>query len=132
MIIKYGTLLQIAPEFHPRLLERGLQVAESQAADSFHCKTTDCHGWCTYDEEVNFFPCPVCNERNCLTCQAIHNNQNCKEYQDDLKRKAEIDVEARKTQEEVDVIRYSNLLAIVSLYPLSLLRLYLQLISNFS
>ncbi|XP_067940362.1 ranBP-type and C3HC4-type zinc finger-containing protein 1-like [Watersipora subatra] len=93
---------EIAPEFLPKLLEKSLQVAESQAADSFHCKTLNCPGWCTYDEDVNFFKCPVCQARNCLTCQAIHDNQNCKEYQDDLKRKAEIDDEAKKTQEELE------------------------------
>lgn len=96
-------ICQIAPEFYPKLLEKGLQVAESQAADSYHCKTLNCPGWCTYDEDVNFFECPVCRAKNCLTCQAIHENQNCKEYQDDLKRKAEIDVEARQTQEELKV-----------------------------
>lgn len=98
--------LQIAPDFFPKLLEKGLQVAESQAADSFHCKTLNCPGWCTYDDDVNFFLCEVCKQRNCLTCQAIHTGQNCKEYQDDLKRKAEIDVEARKTQEELEVSIY--------------------------
>ncbi|KAF6023727.1 RBCK1 [Bugula neritina] len=101
-VMQEREIREIAPEFYPKLLERGLQVAESQAADSYHCKTLNCRGWCTYDDHVNFFQCPVCNVRNCLTCQAIHENQNCKEYQDDLKRKAANDVDARKTQDEIE------------------------------
>ena len=45
----------------------------------------------------------MCDQPNCLTCKAIHANMNCKEYQDDLKRRAENDVAARKTQKFLEV-----------------------------
>ena len=72
-------------------------------ADSFHCVTTDCPGWCVYEDDVNHFPCPICNKTNCLTCKAIHEGMNCKEYQDDLARKAANDEAARATKEFLEV-----------------------------
>ena len=86
-----------------KYLQRSLATAESQAANSFHCQTPNCHGWCIYDDEVNDFDCPVCQKRNCLTCKAIHFPTNCKEYQDDLKRNSANDEAARKTQEYLEV-----------------------------
>ena len=96
-------ILQIAGDFYPKLLEKSLQVAESQAANSFHCKTLNCVGWCIYEDDVNFFQCVTCGVKNCLTCQAIHENQNCKEYQEEVKLKAANDADARRTQEEIEV-----------------------------
>ena len=52
---------------------------------------------------MNTFHCPVCQQPNCLTCKAIHANMNCKEYQDDLKRRAQNDEAAKKTQEYLEV-----------------------------
>ena len=95
--------MQIAGDFYPKLLEKSLQVAESQAANSFHCKTLNCVGWCIYEDDVNFFKCATCGVKNCLTCQAIHENQNCKEYQEEVKLKAANDADARRTQEEIEV-----------------------------
>ena len=86
-----------------KYLQRSLATAESQAANSFHCQTPNCQGWCIYDDEVNDFDCPVCQKRNCLTCKAIHFPVNCKEYQDDLKRNAANDEAARKTKEYLEV-----------------------------
>ncbi|CAB4025024.1 ranBP-type and C3HC4-type zinc finger-containing 1-like [Paramuricea clavata] len=85
-----------------KYLQRSLATAESQEANSFHCQTPNCHGWCIYDDEVNDFDCPVCQQRNCLTCKAIHFPVNCKEYQDDLKRNAANDEAAKKTQEYLE------------------------------
>ena len=56
-----------------------------------------------YEDNVNTFYCPVCEQPNCLTCKAIHANMNCKEYQDDLKRRAQNDEAARKTQQFLEV-----------------------------
>lgn len=86
-----------------KYLQRSLATAECQEANSFHCQTPNCHGWCIYDDEVNDFDCPVCQQRNCLTCKAIHFPVNCKEYQDDLKRNAANDEAAKKTQEYLEV-----------------------------
>ncbi|KAL8564632.1 hypothetical protein ACOMHN_032188 [Nucella lapillus] len=83
---------------YERYLRRSLDLAESQAANSYHCKTPDCRGWCIYEDMVNFFRCPVCRHENCLTCRAIHENQNCKQYQEDLRVRASNDKAAQKTQ----------------------------------
>ncbi|XP_068693963.1 ranBP-type and C3HC4-type zinc finger-containing protein 1-like [Montipora foliosa] len=89
----------LSEEDFNKFLNRSLATAENQAANSFHCKTPNCQGWCLYEDNVNTFHCPVCNQPNCLTCKAIHVNMNCKEYQDDLKRRAHNDQAARKTKE---------------------------------
>ena len=86
-----------------KFLNRSLATAESQAANSFHCKTPNCKGWCVYEDNVNTFYCPVCNQPNCLTCKAIHADMNCKEYQDDLKRRAQNDEAAKQTQQFLEV-----------------------------
>ena len=107
------------------LYKRGLRQAESAAANSYHCKTTDCEGFCFYEDEVNHFHCPLCKkvsqnsspppplfilfvycvrlQVNCLTCKAIHEGVNCQEYQDDLKRRAANDEAAKATQEMLQV-----------------------------
>ena len=82
---------------------RGLRQAENADAHSFHCKTPDCEGFCFYEDEVNHFQCPVCTKRNCITCRAIHEGMDCKEYQDDLKRRAENDEAAQETQRMLEV-----------------------------
>ncbi|XP_064599255.1 ranBP-type and C3HC4-type zinc finger-containing protein 1-like isoform X2 [Liolophura sinensis] len=87
----------VEPTVFERFLQRGLQTAESQAVNSYHCKTTDCTGWCIYEDLVNFFDCPVCGKQNCLTCKAIHEGMNCKQYQTDLRIRAENDVAAQQT-----------------------------------
>uniref|UniRef100_K1Q9B6 RanBP-type and C3HC4-type zinc finger-containing protein 1 n=1 Tax=Magallana gigas TaxID=29159 RepID=K1Q9B6_MAGGI len=78
-------------------LQRSLVTAESQERNSFHCKTNDCPGWCIYEDLVNFFSCPVCKKENCLTCKAIHEGMNCKEYQEDLRIRSSNDKAAKQT-----------------------------------
>ena len=82
---------------------RGLREAESASPNSFHCKTADCGGFCFYEDAVNEFQCPVCAKRNCLLCKAIHEGMDCKEYQDDLKRRAADDEAAQATQNMLEV-----------------------------
>lgn len=93
----------LSPQDFDKFLNRSLTTAESQAANSFHCKTPNCQGWCVYEDNVNTFYCPVCKQPNCLTCKAIHADMNCKEYQDDLKRRAQNDEAARQTQQFLEV-----------------------------
>ena len=93
----------LSPQDFDKFLNRSLATAESQAANSFHCKTPNCQGWCVYEDNVNTFYCPVCKQPNCLTCKAIHADMNCKEYQDDLKRRAQNDEAARQTQQFLEV-----------------------------
>ena len=98
------TIVQLvtAAEFQ-KYLGRGLSTAEAQSANTFHCKTPDCPSFCFFDDENNFFQCPMCNKQNCLTCKAIHEGMNCKQYQDDIRRRAANDDAARKTQEALEV-----------------------------
>ncbi|XP_077502129.1 uncharacterized protein LOC144113086 isoform X1 [Amblyomma americanum] len=78
------------------LQERGLREAENTSKEpSFHCKTPDCKGWCLHGREVEVFYCPICQQRNCLRCEAIHKDMRCADYQADLKRRAENDAAAR-------------------------------------
>lgn len=113
-----------------RFLELRLCIAESRADHSFHCQTPNCRGWCIYEDDVNEFPCELCGESNCILCrvgflacinklaqtqvlapnvkevvclQAIHNGMNCKEYQDDLRIRAENDVAALQTSKMLEV-----------------------------
>ncbi|KAJ6655867.1 hypothetical protein lerEdw1_004637 [Lerista edwardsae] len=86
---------------YQHFLDLGVSIAESRSRSSYHCKTTDCRGWCFFEDDVNEFPCPVCDKVNCLLCQscpqAIHENMNCKEYQDDLRIRAQNDKAAQQT-----------------------------------
>ncbi|KAG8178906.1 hypothetical protein JTE90_017603 [Oedothorax gibbosus] len=89
----------VTPEVYERHLARSMALAESQAQDSFHCKTPDCPGWCLYEDNANTFHCPVCKRTNCLTCAAVHEGKNCRQYQDSLAFESDTSDEARKTRE---------------------------------
>jgi len=53
--------------------------------------------------QVNVFECPVCGHANCLTCKAQHEGSTCRDYQDSLRRRAAVDVAAKKTQKKIEV-----------------------------
>ncbi|KAF8786515.1 RanBP-type and C3HC4-type zinc like protein [Argiope bruennichi] len=89
----------VNPDVYERHLQRSMALAESQAQDSFHCKTPDCPGWCLFEDNVNTFLCPVCHRTNCLTCAAIHEGRNCRQYQDQLALNSDTSEEAKKTKE---------------------------------
>ena len=93
----------VTPEQLQELYKRGLRQAESAAANSYHCRTANCEGFCFYEDEVNEFNCPICHKVNCLLCKAIHEGMDCQEYQDDLKRRAANDEAAKATQEMLNV-----------------------------
>uniref|UniRef100_A0A8C8R5S0 RanBP-type and C3HC4-type zinc finger-containing protein 1 n=1 Tax=Pelusios castaneus TaxID=367368 RepID=A0A8C8R5S0_9SAUR len=84
---------------YQHFLDRGVSIAENRSQSSYHCKTTDCRGWCIFEDDVNEFACPVCLKVNCLVCKAIHENMNCREYQDDLRLRAQNDHAALQTTE---------------------------------
>lgn len=90
-------------ELYERYLQRSMAAAESKAEKSFHCKSPDCPGWCEYEDNVNIFNCPVCGHENCVTCQAIHEDSNCRQYQDQLDLEASQNEDAKKTKELFDV-----------------------------
>ncbi|XP_072007147.1 ranBP-type and C3HC4-type zinc finger-containing protein 1-like isoform X2 [Engystomops pustulosus] len=87
----------VSGDEYSRFLERSLVVAESRTQNSYHCRTADCKGWCIYEDNVNEFICPICQAQNCLTCKAIHDGMNCREYQDDLRIRAQKDLDAEQT-----------------------------------
>ncbi|XP_069813046.1 sharpin isoform X2 [Dendropsophus ebraccatus] len=89
----------VSVDEYSRLLERSLVVAESRSQNSYHCRTADCRGWCIYEDSVNEFVCPICEAQNCLICKAIHDGMNCKEYQDDLRIRAQNDAAAKQTSD---------------------------------
>ncbi|TNM88688.1 ranBP-type and C3HC4-type zinc finger-containing protein 1 [Takifugu flavidus] len=89
----------LSEEEHVRFLELRLSIAESRSDHSFHCQTPNCRGWCIYEDEVNQFPCGLCGETNCILCRAIHDGMNCKDYQDDLRIRAENDAAALQTKQ---------------------------------
>ncbi|KAG4075301.1 hypothetical protein HA402_003092 [Bradysia odoriphaga] len=61
------------------------RIAECQSENSYHCKLTNCEGWCIVEDVVDTFICPRCSSNNCLACKAIHPGKNCKQYQDELR-----------------------------------------------
>ncbi|XP_072308693.1 ranBP-type and C3HC4-type zinc finger-containing protein 1 [Eucyclogobius newberryi] len=87
-----------------RFLELRLSIAESRSEHSFHCQTANCPGWCIHEDEVNEFHCDICDETNCILCRAIHKDMNCKDYQEDLRIRAENDQAAQKTKQMVDAM----------------------------
>ncbi|XP_038160140.1 ranBP-type and C3HC4-type zinc finger-containing protein 1 [Cyprinodon tularosa] len=92
----------LTEEEHQRFLELRLNIAESRSEHSFHCQTPNCRGWCIYEDDVNEFQCDLCNETNCLLCRAIHKDMNCKDYQDDLRVRAENDQAAQQTKQMLE------------------------------
>uniref|UniRef100_A0A667YLD8 RanBP-type and C3HC4-type zinc finger-containing protein 1 n=1 Tax=Myripristis murdjan TaxID=586833 RepID=A0A667YLD8_9TELE len=92
----------LTEEEHQKFLELRLSIAESRSEHSFHCQTPNCAGWCIYEDEVNEFHCELCNETNCILCKAIHKDMNCKEYQDDLRIRAENDLAAKQTKQMLE------------------------------
>uniref|UniRef100_A0A3P8WYT8 RanBP-type and C3HC4-type zinc finger-containing protein 1 n=1 Tax=Cynoglossus semilaevis TaxID=244447 RepID=A0A3P8WYT8_CYNSE len=94
----------LTPEELQRFLDLRLGIAESRAEHSFHCQTPNCRGWCVYEDEVNEFLCQICNETNCILCRAIHNGMNCKDYQDDLRIRAQNDQAAQQTKQMLEAL----------------------------
>ncbi|XP_066526883.1 ranBP-type and C3HC4-type zinc finger-containing protein 1 [Hoplias malabaricus] len=94
----------LSPEEYQKFLEKRLSIAESRSENSYHCQTPDCPGWCIYEDDVNEFNCNICNQTNCILCKAIHKGMNCKEYQDDLRVRAENDVAARKSKDMLEML----------------------------
>ncbi|XP_043233405.1 ranBP-type and C3HC4-type zinc finger-containing protein 1-like [Amphibalanus amphitrite] len=88
----------VSDEDYERHLARSLRQAEGNTANSFHCRTASCAGWCEFEDTVNTFCCPVCTRVNCITCRAIHEGIDCRDYQERLAADARHNEEARQTQ----------------------------------
>ena len=94
----------VTDDVYEKHLQLSSREAESRDAHSYHCGTPDCLGWCTYDDDVNSFFCYVCHHTNCLTCRAIHENQNCLEYQRELRAKKYKDPAAMLANSTLEVL----------------------------
>eukprot|EP00456_Euglypha_rotunda_P011592 TRINITY_DN13070_c0_g1_i7.p1 TRINITY_DN13070_c0_g1~~TRINITY_DN13070_c0_g1_i7.p1 ORF type:complete len:248 (-),score=11.39 TRINITY_DN13070_c0_g1_i7:40-783(-) len=92
----------VGDEMYDKLEGRMIGNFEAESKNAFHCKTNDCKGWCEFEETALTFNCPLCKKSNCIPCKALHPKQNCKQYQDDLKRRSTQDEDAKKTQEALD------------------------------
>ncbi|TNN78717.1 RanBP-type and C3HC4-type zinc finger-containing protein 1 [Liparis tanakae] len=92
----------LTDEERQRFQDLRLSIAESRSEHSFHCQTPNCRGWCIYEDEVNHFHCALCNQTNCILCRAIHNDMNCKDYQDDLRARAINDQAAQQTEQMLE------------------------------
>ena len=56
-----------------QLYKRALREAESAAGNSYHCKSTNCEGFCFYEDEVNEFHCPICTKVSIgVSCDSVH------------------------------------------------------------
>jgi RanBP-type and C3HC4-type zinc finger-containing protein 1 len=92
-----------------------VQTAEAEAGPkAFHCLRPNCDGWWIVDDRVlaanwtqnraNRIRCPVCKAGNCIQCRVIHEGMNCREYQDDIRRRSTNERDARTTQEGLDAM----------------------------
>lgn len=92
----------VSPDMYEKYQQRSLKAAECSNPNSFHCKTTNCNGWCVCEDDANEFLCPVCKMINCITCRAIHEEVTCLQYQEQLKHDAQFNEEARQTQQALE------------------------------
>ncbi|KAG5675163.1 hypothetical protein PVAND_005089 [Polypedilum vanderplanki] len=76
----------VSKDDYEKHLSRSVRLAENKIENAFHCKTPNCKGWCIFEDNTNSFKCPVCTILNCITCGAIHDGLNCKQYQDHLSK----------------------------------------------
>ncbi|XP_062547961.1 uncharacterized protein LOC134213224 [Armigeres subalbatus] len=88
----------VTKDMYEAHLAKSISQAESTLDNTFHCKTPNCRGWCIYEDNVNQFKCPVCTIVNCLTCRAIHDGLDCKQYQDRMNSDCDTNIEARRTK----------------------------------
>ncbi|XP_073988059.1 uncharacterized protein isoform X2 [Rhodnius prolixus] len=89
----------VTAEVYEQHLAKSIALAETKIGNAFHCKTPDCKGWCIYEDNVNTFRCPVCTHNNCLTCQAVHEGLDCKQFQEQLNNDSDTNAESRRTKE---------------------------------
>lgn len=94
----------VTEQIYEKHLMKSIREAEHKIENAFHCKTPNCRGWCIYEDKVNMFRCPVCSLTNCLTCQAIHDGLNCKQYQDQMKNECDTNQDARRTKEMLEAM----------------------------
>uniref|UniRef100_A0A8C7K1S8 HOIL-1/Sharpin LUBAC thetering domain-containing protein n=1 Tax=Oncorhynchus kisutch TaxID=8019 RepID=A0A8C7K1S8_ONCKI len=80
----------LSREENRKFLELRLSITETWSENSYQCKTPDCAGWGIFEDEVNEFMCELCREQ-----LSPLQGMNCKEFQDDLRIRAEKDMAER-------------------------------------
>lgn len=96
----------VSKEEYEKLQLKSLKEGEAKIANTFHCKTPDCIGFCVHEDNLYWFECPVCEKTNCLRCNVIHMGQTCDEYKEDLKIKAKNEQTLEKDKEAIEVNKY--------------------------
>jgi len=91
----------VSPVVFEKHQKKSVKEAEANIKNAYHCKTPDCAGWTVIDDNVNIFKCPLCKRTNCITCQAIHDGMDCKQYQQYMLVDAQ-DENSKKTKEWMD------------------------------
>jgi len=91
----------VTPAVFEKHQKKSVKEAEANIQNAFHCKTPDCAGWTVVEDDVNIFKCPLCKRTNCITCQAIHDGMDCKQYQQSMLVDSQ-DENSKKTKEWMD------------------------------
>lgn len=86
------------------LKKKCLAQIEAQLGKTFHCKNSDCIGFCPLEENMKTFSCPICEKINCIECDAIHYNITCDMYKEELKKQAIKAEKERKEKEDIDLL----------------------------
>jgi len=88
----------VTPAVLEKHQKKSVKEAEANIKNAFHCKTPDCAGWTVIEDNINIFKCPLCKRTNCITCQAVHDGMDCKQYQQYTLNDAQ-DENSKKTRE---------------------------------
>merc|ERR1719193_1649196 len=91
----------VSPAVYEKHQKKSVKEAEANMKGAFHCKTPDCQGWTVIEDNINVFKCPLCKRTNCITCQAVHDGMDCKQYQQYTLNHAD-DENSKKTKEWID------------------------------
>jgi RanBP-type and C3HC4-type zinc finger-containing protein 1 len=68
----------LTAEAHEKHLTKSVKLAECGTANSFHCKTMNCAGWCELEGDgphQGTFQCGICKKKNCISCGVSFNCQ---------------------------------------------------------
>lgn len=94
----------VTPETFELHLSKGLQRAETNLENIFHCKAPDCIGFIQHEPGRTAFPCPVCEKVNCIKCNTIHEEKTCEQHQFDLVNDVKNQRELTLTNEAVQAM----------------------------
>uniref|UniRef100_A0A8C8G232 HOIL-1/Sharpin LUBAC thetering domain-containing protein n=1 Tax=Oncorhynchus tshawytscha TaxID=74940 RepID=A0A8C8G232_ONCTS len=94
----------LSREENRKVLGLRLSITETWSENSYQCKTPDCAGWGIFEDEVNEFMCELCREQ-----LSPLQGMNCKEFQDELRIRAEKDMAAKQTTQMLELLLSSSI-----------------------